>query len=265
MYMAGMRHKDALESRTPMYFKLIGCKILEREIASVTHHCKNVIDVTMMRAKLHDNPDHLHQVLQEEISMIDDNQHQYSNDILNHDYDAILLAYGLCSNAICGLVSHKYPLVIPRAHDCITLVMGDKDAYFNYHMKNPGTFYYWPGIMELGGFDDQESYSRRFQMYLNRYKGNEKRAKRAMDIEAAYTSNYNNLAYINWEALRFPEYEEQAESIAQKKGWTYSTLHGNSSLLKQLVDGDWPEDRFQIIQAGHQARPSYDNQIIEEC
>lgn len=30
-------------------YKLLGCKIMEREIASVVYSCKNVIDVTLIR------------------------------------------------------------------------------------------------------------------------------------------------------------------------------------------------------------------------
>lgn len=103
-------------------YKLLGCKILEREIASIVYNCKNVIDVTLLRQKLHDRPDNLREALQNEIDELERNNHRYSNDTKVNDFDAILLGYGLCSNATVGLHSNKYPLVVPRAHDCITLL-----------------------------------------------------------------------------------------------------------------------------------------------
>ena len=51
-------------------YKLLGCKIMEREIASVVYSCKNVIDVTLIRQKLHDRPDNLRKVLQNEIDQL---------------------------------------------------------------------------------------------------------------------------------------------------------------------------------------------------
>ena len=120
-----------------MYYKLLGCKIIEREIASLTYNCQNIIDVTTIRKKLHDTPQKLHDILQAEIDLIDANQHCYSNDTSINDYDAILLAYGLCSNVVTGLSSQKYPLVIPKAHDCVTLMLGSKESYLDYYMQTP--------------------------------------------------------------------------------------------------------------------------------
>jgi|GEM_PF-6904082 len=48
-----------------MYYKLIGCKVLEREISSVVYNCRNVIDVTLLRQKLHNTPSKLKDALQE--------------------------------------------------------------------------------------------------------------------------------------------------------------------------------------------------------
>lgn len=62
-----------------MRYKLLGCKILEREIASVIYSCRNSIDVTLIQQKYHNRPEYLKKVLQEEINMIDENHHRYSN------------------------------------------------------------------------------------------------------------------------------------------------------------------------------------------
>jgi hypothetical protein len=62
-------------------------------------------------------------------------------------YDTILLCYGLCNNGVCGLHS-PLPMVIPRAHDCITLLMGSKERYKDYFDHNPGTFFFSPGWLE---------------------------------------------------------------------------------------------------------------------
>ena len=69
-------------------YKLLGCKIMEREIASVVYSCKNVIDVTLIRQKLHDRPDNLRKVLQNEIDQLESNEHKYSNDTKENDFDA---------------------------------------------------------------------------------------------------------------------------------------------------------------------------------
>lgn len=66
-----------------MHYKLIGCKIFEREIASVIYQCKNKIDLTLLRQKLHDRPQNLKEIIQAEIDAIDADSHRYSNTTSN--------------------------------------------------------------------------------------------------------------------------------------------------------------------------------------
>lgn len=245
------------------YYKLIGCKILEREISSLTFNCKNVIDITLIRQKFHDRPEKIREVVQNEIDQVDQNRHRYSNDTQINDFDAILLGYGLCSNAVIGLCSEKYPLVIPRAHDCITLFMGSKEAYAQYYKEHKGTFYYTPGFVELGGMSEEDKWRRRYQMYLARYKGNEEKARCVIEIEKSFTDNYQGLSYIKWNSLEFPEYEEELKQRAEKKGWKYEEIPGNNTLLKKMVDGEWEERDFLIVPPHHRVEPSYDEEIIK--
>lgn len=243
-------------------YKLIGCKILEREIASVIYNCKNAIDVTLIRQKLHDRPERLRDIIQEEIDQVDRNTHRYSNDSGLNAFDAILLGYGLCSNVVVGLHSEKYPLVIPKVHDCISLFMGSREMYAEYYKNHMGTFYYTPGFVELDCFDDEDEWKRRYQMYLTRYKGNERKARRAVEIEKSFRSAYERLTYIKWDALDFPEYEKEVERWAKEKGWKYEMLRGENTLLQKLVDGDWTEKEFLVVSPQCQAEPSYDDEIL---
>ena len=55
----------------------------------------------------------------------------------NVEYDAVLLGYGLCGNSTLGLEARRFPLVIPRAHDCTTLFLGSKEAFQEHFGPNP--------------------------------------------------------------------------------------------------------------------------------
>lgn len=243
-------------------YKLIGCKILEREIASVIYNCRNMIDVTMIRQKLHERPESLRDIIQDEIDKIDQNNDRHSNDTGTNDFDAILLGYGLCSNVVVGLHSEKYPLVIPKVHDCISLFMGSREAYAEYYKEHMGTFYYTPGFVELDCFDNENDWKRRYQRYLIRYKGNERKARRAIEIEKSFTSSYQGLTYIKWDELNFPEYETEVEKWAKNKDWKYEVFQGNNSLLRKLADGEWTEDEFLVVPPKCQAEPSYDEEVL---
>lgn len=115
--------------------KLIACEVLFREICYCAAGCSNIVDITFMEKGLHDvGAKKMSEKLQAEIDRVDAEK-----------YDAILLCYGLCNNGISGLRS-PLPLVIPRAHDCITLLMGSKEKYRAYFDKNPGYFLLVVGV-----------------------------------------------------------------------------------------------------------------------
>jgi hypothetical protein len=102
--------------------KILACKVLYREISYLSALSAHYTDTTYIKQKLHNVPEKLNNFLQEEITRIDSNEDMRTNYPVNdNDFDAILLVYGLCSNCIENLSSAKYPLVIPRAHDCVTL------------------------------------------------------------------------------------------------------------------------------------------------
>ena len=76
---------------------------------------------------------------------------------MKDDFEAILIGYGLCSNGIMGISSNKYKLVIPRAHDCITFLLGSKEKYSKYFTDMPGTYWYTMSWIECGAASDGSS------------------------------------------------------------------------------------------------------------
>ena len=65
-------------------------------------------------------------------------------------YDAIALGYGLCGNGLAGVEARSIPLVLPRAHDCITLLMGSRTRFESYFQDHPGVYYRSAGWVERG-------------------------------------------------------------------------------------------------------------------
>ena len=242
-----------------MHLKMLCCKIMEREVSQLAAGCRNVVDVTMIRQQLHDKPENLNRFLQAEIDEIEAGTHLYSNPAA---FDAILLGYALCSRTVVGLHSRRIPLVIPRAHDCVTLLMGDRHAFLAYYMQNAGTFYYWPGAAEQMDFYDEDRYRRSYAFYLNRYRGDERKAKKAVDKEKSLFDRYGKIAYIDWASLPFPEYEEELRRCAAGRGWAFEKIPGHDTLLRDLLDGNWSEDRFLVVQPGQTVVPSYDEGVI---
>ncbi len=112
------------------------CEVLARSVYLCAARSPHVVDVRLNRRGLHDDPPNLRAILQAEI------------DEVGAPYDAVALAYGLCGGATAGLRAGRVPLAVPRAHDCITLFLGDRTRYQAEFTANPGTYWYVQDYLE---------------------------------------------------------------------------------------------------------------------
>src|SRR5271169_4196374 len=114
-----------------MRLKLISCEVFTRELCDTAARSVHQVDLAFLPKGLHDiGCAGMLSRLQAAVDAVEAPQ-----------YDAILLGYGLCNNGIAGLTARTLPIVVPRAHDCMTLFFGSRDRYEDYFRKNPGTYF----------------------------------------------------------------------------------------------------------------------------
>ncbi len=254
-----------------MRLKLLACKILFREVSLICSTLENTVDITWLRQGKHNYPEQLHDLLQEEIDRIESGEDPHTNkmnddsdadDGIADDFDAILLGYGLCSDAVCGLTAKKHRLVIPKAHDCITLFMGSKETYAKNFKEIPGCYWYTADWIENTDMPGEARHCRMVKKY------------EAMDydeetIEYLMSAlngldNYHNAAYIRMPFLDKEKYRKVAKDAAEFYGWEYHEIEGSTSLLEHFLSGDWNEEDFLVLEPGETAVPSYDQDIIKK-
>ena len=117
-----------------MRIAIIGCMVFNREISYLVSQSRHVIRVWWLRQGLHNTPDILRTELQHAIDKVERENERLPE---NLRYEAIVLAYGLCSNGLIGLRSRTLPLVAPRCDDCISLFLGSADRYREVFSKMP--------------------------------------------------------------------------------------------------------------------------------
>ena len=246
-----------------MLYKLLACKIMTREVSNLLWRCPNSIDLTLMTQKLHDRPEQLREALQQEIDMIDANADMHTNDLEKHDIDAILLGYGLCSNAVVGLRSKRYPLVIPRIHDCLSLLFGKRERFSEYAAKYPGTFYYTQSWCDMAPFSTPEQREAKRAAYMEEYDDDEETVEYLMSVEDEMFRNYDRVAYISWPELLREDEIDGARKLAADKNWAYDQVAGENSLLEDFLWGRWDEQHFLVIPPGKTIAASYDDNVLE--
>ena len=245
-----------------MRLKFIGCKVLYREIGLLSSSCDNFIDITWMRQGYHDEPDLLRKTLQDEIDRIDEGNDPHTCKTDYGDFDAIILGYGLCSNGIVGLSSKKYPIVVARAHDCISLFLGSKERYRTlFDEKSGGIYWYTSGWIENCLMPSEERYMKSYNIYAENY--GEDNAEYLMEMENGWLKEYKSLAYIQMPGIEVPTQRDFSKVAANYLGWEYIEHKGDYSLLKDLVDGNWEADKFLVIPPNRKIEASFDDGIIK--
>ncbi|HUX13838.1 MAG TPA: DUF1638 domain-containing protein [Spirochaetia bacterium] len=240
--------------------KILACKVLFRELSLIAAASKHFIDITYLRQSFHDQPEVLRSQLQSEIDRIDAAEDPYSyHQYFDEDFDAVVLAYGLCSNATMGLRSRRYRLVLPRAHDCITLLLGSRDRYREYFDKHPGTYWYTCGWNESVPMPGERRYNWNRRDYAEKY--GEDNADYLMTMEQDWMRKYDRAVFVRWPEIDSESAIGQTRDAASFLGWQFDELSGNSELLRALAEADW-DDRFLVLEPGDKAEPSYDSRII---
>jgi hypothetical protein len=240
--------------------KLLACKAIYREMSLLSSICGNFVDATYLRQGLHDTPALLQKALQQEIDGIDSGEDVHSyNPRFGKDFDAIVLGYGLCSNGIAGLSSRKYTIVAPKTDDCIGLLLGSYARYREYFDKYGGTYWYTPSWIENAYTPSEEMEKALLAEYTEKY--GEENARYLVENELAL-KNYSRAAYIAWDELPFPEYEEYAHRAAKHYGWEYDKVAGGKALLEDLLKGNWDE-RFLVVEPGKRIEADYEGGVIK--
>jgi hypothetical protein len=224
---------------------------MQREAYYCAARSPNVVDVVVMRQGLHNEPGKMCGEVQKALDITSDNQ--------GRPYDASLLGYGLCSNGIVGLHS-KIPIIVPRGHDCITLLLGSKDKYKEYFDSHKGVYWFSPGWIETDNQPGKERFERTLKEYIGKF--GEDNAKYLIETEQSWLNEYNWATYIDWGFANAEGERQFTKKAAEFLNWKYDEVKGDSGLMQRLVDGQWDEREFLIVKPGQKITEDLTNDGI---
>lgn len=244
-----------------MKIKCITCDALVRPFYYCASIAKNIVDIELVKRGLHNHPDNLRSQLQSII------------DRTGSEYDAICMGYGLCGQSIAGLKAPTIPLVIPRAHDCITLFLGSRARYQDQFENYPGTYWYAHdyieredgsgGALSLGAETLGTNLEAEYQRYVEKF--GQENADYIMTVMGAWQKYYQRSVFIDMKIGDSSQVRAKAMSQADERGWEYAEIPGHLTLIQKLLDGAWLDNQdqdFLVVQPGQSIRMTYSEDII---
>jgi len=229
---------------------LLACKVFEREIALHAQGATHIVEARFFEMGLHDQPAKMRQVLQQNLTAVDERT----------DIEAVVLAYGLCGLGTAGLRVERHRLVIPRAHDCITVFMGSKEQYAEHRQRCPGCFYFTPGWnrnRRVPGPDRLEIMRAEFAA-----KFSPEDVDFLLEVERQQWAQHNTATFLDLGTDDAAAELAYARKCAEWLGWHFEHLRGDATLLHDLLWGPWDERRFQIVEPGCRLGHSADDSIL---
>ena len=244
-----------------MRLKLIACEVLTREIGLCVARCPHIVDVEFIAKGSHE-PDDLRVRIQAAIDRAETD---------GPDYDAIAIGFGLCGNAMLGVTSRCYPMVVPRAHDCCTLYLGSKSAFAEHFGDNPSQGFTALGYLERPSNDDLDpgddsvkfrkmtcfghSYAELVEQY-----GADNADYLWATLHPEHTAAKDNPVAIFIDQPEIGNFGllEEYRTKMEAKGKQLVVLNGSVELVSKLVNGDWNEAEFVVVKPGERLQGVYD-------
>ena len=237
--------------------KCLSCQSLTHMVRRCAAQSTHQIEVTFLEIGLHNDPATLGELLQAQIDAT-----------RAADYDAIVLAYGLCGQATAGLKAGAVPLVMPRAHDCITLFLGSRTRYQDQIEQHPGTYWYVQDFAadqaEAGGkvaigSAVEESAEALYESYVAKY--GQDNADYLMSVMGGWHKHYKRGVYIALEPSKEHLSEAQTAAEVARYGWAFERMLGDTGLICRLLHAEWDDD-FLVVQPGEMIAMAYGDEVV---
>lgn len=236
---------------TPRPIVVLTCAVLELEIEHYARAVDRPVTVVTLPQGLHNDPDELRRQLQQAIHDAE----------AAHDPEAIVLGYGLCSRGTEGVRTRACKLVIPRAHDCITVLLGSKERYAEYVSNHPGTYWYSPGWNKHHTPPGPDRYNKLYAEYAEKF--GQDNAEFLMESEQHWFETYDRATYVDLTVGATDEDLSYTRQCADWLEWKFDHQRGDPQLLIDLLSGEWDEQRFLVLEAGQTLKVTADERVIE--
>ncbi|HZK24655.1 MAG TPA: DUF1638 domain-containing protein [Oscillospiraceae bacterium] len=216
---------------------VITCATIRKEIDQAISKTGFTSPVLYLEAGLHNYPKKLHLALQELLNRV-------------ANVDQVLLVMGYCGNAVLDLEARDYRLLIPRADDCLTMLLGSQKRRLEVQNEKQ-TYFFSPGWLDH--FEDLEKDMVQGRARMEQRYGKEKARKLFREM----FKHYRRAGLIDTGTFELDELLVKAQQRAAEMELDCEVIPGTMSYLEKFLAGPWEKKDFIILQPGEKVHYSH--------
>lgn len=205
---------------------VIACSMVRDELERAFEQTGCHYPVTWLDAGLHNYPDRLRQEIQTALDQVEGCRR-------------VLLAYGFCGNSIAGIRAGDFEVILPRADDCITVLLGSRERRTALS-KCCGAYF-----LTRAWLHGERNIRVEYQYAVDKY-GEEQ----GREIFNMMFGNYRQLVLLDDGCYPLEETVKEAEATAALLGLTCTSVPASNQRFQDLLTGPWPEKWFLQLSPG---------------
>jgi hypothetical protein len=231
---------------------VVACDVLRDEVEQLALNQAHLAPRVYLPMGLHDRPELMRAELQRQLAAAE----------AVPGIEAVALVYGLCGMGTAGLGLSRVPLVLPRAHDCVTLFFGSRERYTEHRERHPGAYYYTPGWQRERRVPGPDRLALLEAEYRERFEDPED-VEYLLEVEREVWRKAGPATYLDHGLAGGAAHRAYAEGCARALGWDFEAVRGDPRLLRDLLAGAWDEERFLVVPPGGCIAPSHDARVVK--
>ena len=201
---------------------IIACRTVEKELNAAMQRTQTGHGVIWLDSGAHASPEKLHLLLKKTLA--------------ETEAQRVLLAMGFCGGALKGLRSGDFELIVPRADDCISLLLGSVEKRLAVSRAEAAYF------LTDGWLNGEWNLWTEYRYTLENY-GEET----ARTVAEMLYGHYRTLGVLDT-GVRSPEpLLERTKVIADTLHLTQKVIPGTLAWLERLLTGPWEEGSFLLL------------------
>ena len=201
--------------------QIVACQTLQDEINTILAQKQMRLPITWIPSGLHNIPAKLTRTVQETLDALPPT-------------DQVLLAMAYCGNALAGVRTGDYSLVVPRMDDCISLLLGSPTVH---NRQYRGVYF-----MTAGWIRGERNLMTEYQYTQKKYG-----EKLGQEIFDTMFQHYTDVALLNTGCFDLREAEAETRRTAETLRLGYREIPATLSVLAGLFSQAHPDDLYLTI------------------